>query len=265
MQVTSADGTPIAVWSSGAGPSLVLVHGTTADHSRWARVTPLLEPHFSVYAMDRRGRGGSGDGTSYSMAREAADVVAVAEAVERPLTLVGHSYGAICCLEAALLLTTIDSLVLYEPPLPIAAPIVPAEVRDELDRLLEQGEREAALVTFFRSVVRAPESQIDVLRASPAWPARVAAAHTISREIRLESQYRPDLDRLRALRVPTLLLLGGDSPQFFREATRQLNDALPGSRVHEIPGQQHVAMDMVPEEFARLVTVFAKGARAGVA
>lgn len=32
-KTTSADGTPIAYWRSGRGPALVLVHGSTADHT----------------------------------------------------------------------------------------------------------------------------------------------------------------------------------------------------------------------------------------
>jgi pimeloyl-ACP methyl ester carboxylesterase len=34
--VRSRDGTTIAAQVSGSGPVLVLVHGTTADHTRWA-------------------------------------------------------------------------------------------------------------------------------------------------------------------------------------------------------------------------------------
>jgi hypothetical protein len=37
-RVVSRDGTKIAYWTSGDGPPLVLVHGTTADHTRWAPV-----------------------------------------------------------------------------------------------------------------------------------------------------------------------------------------------------------------------------------
>lgn len=46
---TSRDGTSIAYWDSGHGPALLLVHGTTADHTRWRTVLPLLEPHATVY------------------------------------------------------------------------------------------------------------------------------------------------------------------------------------------------------------------------
>ena len=48
----------------------VLIHGTTSDHSTtWKFVLASLEEHFTVYAMDRRGRGGSGDGRAYSLDR----------------------------------------------------------------------------------------------------------------------------------------------------------------------------------------------------
>ena len=59
--VVSRDETSIAVWRSGGGPPLVLIHGAAADHSRWAPVLPALEKDFTVLAIDRRGRGQSGD------------------------------------------------------------------------------------------------------------------------------------------------------------------------------------------------------------
>ena len=32
------------------GPPVLLVHGTTADHTRWARVLPAFEEHYTVFA-----------------------------------------------------------------------------------------------------------------------------------------------------------------------------------------------------------------------
>jgi pimeloyl-ACP methyl ester carboxylesterase len=61
-QVTSRDGTKIAYWTSGEGPPLVLVHGASADHTRWQPLLPYLESHATVHALDRRGRGARGDG-----------------------------------------------------------------------------------------------------------------------------------------------------------------------------------------------------------
>ena len=74
---TSKDGTTIACWPSGKGSPLVLVHGTSADHSRWTPVLPAFEQLFAVYALDRRGRGGSSDSGDYAIEREFEDVAAV--------------------------------------------------------------------------------------------------------------------------------------------------------------------------------------------
>ena len=101
--VTSKDGTPLAYWRCGEGPPLVLVHGTAADHSRWGPVLPAFEERFTVYAVDRRGRGGSGDSDEYAVEREFEDVAAVVDSLGEPVNLLGHSYGALCALEAALL------------------------------------------------------------------------------------------------------------------------------------------------------------------
>ena len=257
--VASDDGTRIAVHRSGAGPPLVLVHGTTADHTRWVRVAPEFARHFTVHAMDRRGRGGSGDSDAYSIEREAEDIVAVAVQAGDDVTVLGHSYGGLCCLEAALQIPALRRLVLYEPPLPVGLPIATPELEAELEALIQRDEREEALLAFFRGVVKAPEEQLAVMKEHPAWPGRVAAAHTLVRETRVEGTYRFDVERLRGLKVPTLLLMGSDSPAFLREPTLRLNALIPNSRIHEMAGQQHGAMDMISAEFVRIVTTFVLG------
>ena len=68
--IASKDGTGIGFARSGTGPPLVLVHGTSADHTRWKPLLRELEVHFTVHAVDRRGRGGSGDTADYSVERE---------------------------------------------------------------------------------------------------------------------------------------------------------------------------------------------------
>jgi pimeloyl-ACP methyl ester carboxylesterase len=109
--VTSKDGTPIAYWQSGQVPPLVLVHGTAADHGRWAPVLPAFEERSTVCAVDRRGRGGSGDPEEvYVIEREFEDISAVVDSLGEPTILLGHSYGALCALEAALLTTNVRKL-----------------------------------------------------------------------------------------------------------------------------------------------------------
>jgi hypothetical protein len=163
--VVSGDSMPIGYWRTGDGPPLVLVHGTSADHACWDPVLPALGEHFSVYAIDRRGQAGSGDATEHSLEREAEDVAAVIEAVARehgaPVGLVGHSYGAICCLEAALRLRgrLLGGLVLYEPPLPTGAVAFPAGPVGRVEALIEGGDRDEAVAVFLREVAGVPPTR----------------------------------------------------------------------------------------------------------
>ena len=101
-KVLSKDGTAIAYETIGEGAPLVLVHGTGGTRERWAPVVPALASHFTVYAMDRRGRGESQDGTAvYTIEREFEDVAALVDSIGTPVNLFGHSYGGICALEAS--------------------------------------------------------------------------------------------------------------------------------------------------------------------
>src|SRR2546427_11923210 len=99
-KIQSKDGTQIAYAVSGAGPPLILIHGTTADHTRWASVSSAFEGRFTFYAVDRRGRGESGDTNPYAIEREFEDIAAVINSIPGPVNVLGHSYGAICALEA---------------------------------------------------------------------------------------------------------------------------------------------------------------------
>jgi pimeloyl-ACP methyl ester carboxylesterase len=253
-RVVSEDGTPIAVWRSGEGPSLVLVHGAAADHSRWAPVLPALEERFTVLAIDRRGRGQSGDADAYALEREFEDVAAVVEWAGERVNLLGHSHGGGCALEAALLTDRVRRLVLYEPPVAFVAS--PPHVVQRLEALLEAGERDELVAFFMREVAGLPPDQIELLRSLPAWEARLAAAHTIPREERVTREYVFDPNRFRALRVPTLFLQGGESPDPFRAAGEAVRAALPNCRIVVMPGQRHAAMDTGTDLFTTEVLSF---------
>jgi pimeloyl-ACP methyl ester carboxylesterase len=256
MEAISEDGTSIACWRTGSGRPLVVVHGTTADHTRWAGVLPELERRFTVYAVDRRGRGGSGDSTAYAVEREFEDVAAVVEAIGEPVSLLGHSYGAICALEACLLTDRVRRLIVYEPPIPTGAPLYPPGAPERIQALVDAGDPEAGLEVFMREVVRMPASELEVYRRLPAWPVRVALAPTIPRELVLDRTYAFRPERFASFSVPTLLLVGGDSSPPFRQPVDLLAATLPDNRVAVLPGQRHVAMDTAPDLFLTEVLEF---------
>jgi len=119
VTVTSQDGTPLALWKSGTGPAPLAVHGTCADPTAWDSVVPLLADAFTVYAMDRRGRGASGHAPDYALEREFEDVTAAVGGLPGPVHLYGHSFGGICTVEAATRTRNLGRLVLMERgPLP---------------------------------------------------------------------------------------------------------------------------------------------------
>jgi pimeloyl-ACP methyl ester carboxylesterase len=255
-QITSSDGTVIGLRRSGAGQPLLLVHGTTADHRRWSPISPHFEQHFSVYAMDRRGRGGSTDSPDYDIMREAEDVAAVVSAIGEPVSVLSHSYGAVCSLEGALLTDNVSRLILYEPPIPTGIPLYPPGIPDRMQALIDSGELEAAVEVFFREVAKMPEHELEAYRQLPMWKGRIQLAPTIPRELAIDRTYRFNPEKFASLQVTTLLLLGGDSPQFIRQATELVDSALPDSRVVILPGQQHIAMDIDPDLFVGEVLHF---------
>ncbi len=216
----------------------------------------MLERHFTVYAMDRRGRGSSGDAPDYEFRREAEDVAAVIEAIRGPLYVLGHSFGGRCSLEAALLTDQISRLILYEPPIPAMPPETPAEVVERMQSLVSQGDFESALVIFFREIVGMPEAELAAFRRLPMWAKRIPLARTIPREFAIDRRRPFNAERFANLRLPVLLMVGGDSPPFFQKAIEMLTSVLSQSQISVLPGQRHVAMDTVPELFVGEVLRF---------
>jgi pimeloyl-ACP methyl ester carboxylesterase len=235
----------------------VLVHGTAADHGRWRAVLPAFEQRFSVLAVDRRGRGGSGDSDGYEIKREFEDVAAVVDSLGEPAFLLGHSYGGLVSLEAALLTENVRKLVLYDPGIEVAGEEVsPPEVIERLGALLEAGDRDGVVATTMREVAGLPPETVEYMRSQPVWQARVDAAHTIPRELRAVKAYGFDPERFGNLGVATLVLSGGESPAALRKAAEAVDEALPDSRRLVMPGQGHAAMDTGTERFTTEVLRF---------
>ena len=116
--VRSKDGTTIAYERSGSGPALILVDGALCSRAFGPspKLAPLLAPHFTVYAYDRRGRGQSGDTQPYSPAREVEDIAALIAGSGRVGVASGLSSGGALALEAAASGLPVDKVVAYEPP-----------------------------------------------------------------------------------------------------------------------------------------------------
>jgi pimeloyl-ACP methyl ester carboxylesterase len=85
-------------------PAIVLVHSIGGDRSDWARVAPILASHHRVILVDLPGHGQSPppEGEPTVEAAAAALGRTLAERRVEHAVLVGHSYGALVALQAAL-------------------------------------------------------------------------------------------------------------------------------------------------------------------
>lgn len=251
--VTSADGTTITYEQTGSGPPLVLVHGTAGDRDDWREVAPMFAEHFTVYNIDRRGRGESGDADDYSLERDIEDVAAVLEEAGDGATLFGHSFGGAVALEAALRAGTVDRLVLYEPVVPPESDELFAD--EDLARVesLADEEPDAALETFFREVVGVSDEELEGLRSSPQWETGTRTIRTVPREVRALASHAFDTAGYEKLAIPTDLVMGGQSPDHLRECTERVAALLPNSGLIELAGMGHDGLITDPDRFGSLI------------
>lgn len=192
----------------GSGPEVVLVHGSvTGAHASWAELRRRAHG-WTLVAPNRRGYHPRTPASREDLRTDAADI---AQLCDRPVHLVGHSYGAIVALLAAAQTPgRIKSLTLIEPP-PLPSVHEIPEVSDwvrQMTALRTRGPLEPAqFLTAFMQLVGGPaeaagfsdqlSAQVELLRSSePAWTAD------------------PPWRFLAAGRIPALVVSGGHSAVF---------------------------------------------------
>ena len=266
QRVRSKDGTPIAYERSGSGPVVILVSGALSSRADSARLAEVLAPTMTVVRYDRRGRGDSGDTKPYAVEREVEDLEALIVEVGGSASLFGTSSGAVLALEAAQRLgKRVKRLALFEPPFLVddSRPPIPKDFPATVARLVADGRRSDAVTYFLTEVVGQPAATVAAMKRTPAWPALERLAHTLEYDGRVvgDAQQGKPLSRTRwaAVAVPALVLYGGESPPFLRDAARALVEILPGARLEALAGQDHSAPSVAPEAFRPLLGKFFAG------
>jgi pimeloyl-ACP methyl ester carboxylesterase len=245
--VISADGTTIGLLTAGTGPGLLLVHGGMGRLERWEPLWELLTGRWQVTAMDRRGRGSSGDTQPYRLSQEFDDVAAVAaslaDSTGGPADVFAHSYGALCTLGAAARGAPFRRIALYEPPGPQAAP---REWLERASALVAKGRPGPAMISFLTEVIGLTRAQVSELRDAPgAQDVLPIVSATLPREGEALASADP-LALAAGVTAPVLLLLGEASPGWAADITRALSAALPQATLAVLPGYGHEAIDGAP-------------------
>ena len=243
--MTSPTGVRIACQVGGEGTPLVMVHG--AGSGRWSfdLVRPHLEDRFTVWALDRRGRGDSGDDESYSLESEFDDVAAVVGEAGPGALLFGHSYGGLVAAGAAVRVDGLPGLAVYEGP--IGGVLADEAWTARFEQRVESGDRDSAMREFMSDIGGYTDAEIEAMQGTPAWQARLDASPTVPRELRAEHEFALDALRLADFTIPTLVLVGSESPDWARRSTQAFAAAIPGAELHTLEGHGHGAAVSGPE------------------
>lgn len=278
LRVIGAAGEPDTTGADrGPAPTaidVVLVHGSLDRAESFRRVLRRLAPVPAV-AYDRRGYAGSRRaGPPAGLAGQVDDLLALLEvlAPDRPVALVGHSYGGDVVVGAALAAPErVSAVGAYEPPMPWLGFRRTTVGPDQGDGPIEVGEDGAVAVAdppgqqrpwpaiaedpgeeaerFYRRMVsdtaweRLSEGGRAAIRADG--PALVADL----RSIRSPAPYD-----VTALSVPSVWGRGGrHSAPHHRATVAWLATAVPGAARFDIDGARHGAHFTHPDAFAAFV------------
>lgn len=236
---------------AGAGPQVLLIHGSAADHTTWSiQLASPLRAQFTLVAYDRRG-----DATSIEAhADEAAGLLA---GEPGRAIVVGSSLGAVVALDVLRRHPArVAGAVLIEPPLAAsddAAPVPPTFL-PAFDRRAARGGGLAAGELFLRIVLG--DAAFERMPRAFQTAAMMKFAEIRADTVALMA-YRPRYAELAAVTTPVLLVGGDRSAPSFRPTLEALHRALPAARLEIIAGAGHMLHAEAPRRFHALVTGFA--------
>jgi pimeloyl-ACP methyl ester carboxylesterase len=254
-QATSADGTRIGFRTLGAGPDLVLLHGSMQWSGSHMGLAELLADEFTVHLPDRRGRGLSGPypaPADFGIRTELEDVAAVLEATGTQ-DLFGVSASGLIVLEAARTMPSIRRVAVYEPALVLAGEDLSSWLH-RYDQEIAEGRVAAALVTAMMGLRLGPPSffphglmtlltkailKSQDKKAAAGEPTMRTLAPTLGYEGRLVREMTGTLDRYASLTNDVLLLGGSKGLPWIKPALDALDATIPSCTRVEFAGLDH--------------------------
>ncbi len=267
MPRTNANGLTFHYQQAGSGPDVVLIHGLTGDLSIWflSRTLAALAENFRVTAYDLRGHGYTDAPESgYTSLDHANDLLAFLDVLEIPKArLVGHSFGAVIAMHAAVLAPErVEALVLSDPYFPSLRHLEDLSRWGHWQSFSKQAEEAGVslsvetwydLTTFFDQVQHLDDQRLLAFRQAVGLPGlnRILrlAKTTCGVDAKLDAGL--DAESIGRVAAPCLALYGEHSP--FLSTADYLVETLAQCQGRTIPGAQHRAPEEAPEAFVAAV------------
>jgi pimeloyl-ACP methyl ester carboxylesterase len=251
----------------GRGQPVVLVHGALGDCRQWLPIAAALAKQAEVWSLSRRHHWPApppAADAEYTVESQAADLVEFLRTFDRPVDLVGHSYGGAVVQVAALAAPErVRRLVLIEAAHPSLLPAVIAGVEEEQQARqamiaavhgdLRTGAAEHAAIGLIDWVMGGPGGY-DALPAETRRNLLDNAATLAPAYARQAAAVVPDA--LRALRVLTLVAHGANTRLYYRACAEGAVALLPDARLAVVPGAGHMLIVERPLEVAARLLSF---------
>jgi pimeloyl-ACP methyl ester carboxylesterase len=264
--VLSSDGTKISYLVMGSGPAVIVIPGTLSTAASYTAFARALAARFTVYIIERRGRGESGpQGADYSIRKECEDVFALQQKTGASF-LVGHSFGGFVALEAARNHPALTGVAVYEPGISINGSI-PMDWMPGYQKKLAEKKYLDAFVEFSLSVgpARARKTppwlmklMIPLFLRSHELKQRLSLLPECLREHQEEARLDSSYENYREITASVLLMYGGKSDlPWLNLALERLTAVLPQSETREFPRLDHFGIDKkAPQEVAEAVGAY---------
>lgn len=226
LRVAAVNGYPLAYREDGAGPPLVLIHGSLTDSRAWSLQVPAFAQRYRVFALNLRHyhpEPWDGRGDDFSVSQHAADVAAFIRHMDcGPMHVVGHSRGGAVALTLARRHRgLVRTLTLADPRgLESLLADTPA-ARDMATQLAASFARLHGNLAA-GDVDRAAREFVDALAGPGAWarrPPELKQLFLDNLATAVDSGESPALDcsDVTALACPVLLITGERSPPRYGE------------------------------------------------
>ncbi len=272
VRTAAVDGATLAYLEQGEGEPVVFVHGSADDLRSWDQQLPAIGASYRAIAYSRRYARPNADiepDADNQTLPHVDDLVTFLRVLDaRPAHLVGHSWGGLISLLAAIQHPqVVRSLVLQEPPL--LSLFMSTRPRPmELLRLFVRRPRTARVILSFGVKTALPAEKAfrrgdddaamqayalgllgkDTWERLPQERKQQAFENVPSLRAQVLGAGFPPLsdDDVRGVAAPTLLMTGARSPAYLPRLTDRLQQLLPNAERVEIAAASHLMNEENP-------------------